>query len=122
MRPAIVFALCTVVVSACGTARVYEGPERPRSQVALVVGDSAMNFMTPTNIIITGVDGNEVSAGTNKVEVLPGVHDLNLKCEMLNIGSFNRHKLRFEAVAGKTYKLGVRFVGDKCEGVLLNDR
>jgi hypothetical protein len=122
MRTLASSALLGVLLSGCGTTQVYEGQQLPRSEVAVIIGDSKLNFITPMNVIIRRVDGKTVSVGSNKVEILPGPHDLEVQCEMLNIGSFNTHQIHFEAVAGKTYVLAVRVLGDKCEGIVSGGR
>jgi hypothetical protein len=62
----VALALLTVVAS-CSTAVQYDGPRRPRSQVARIGGDQAR---------VRAIDGDPVA--DNYIEILPGEHEVEV--------------------------------------------
>jgi hypothetical protein len=119
----ILLTLICLIMAGCATAQLYEGQKLDRSKVAVIKGTPEWNFITSANVVIKEVDGVEIGAGSYKVEVLPGKHVLLVKCEMLNVASFNRHTLEVDVEAGKTYFLALKVSPDSrlCEGVLLEN-
>lgn len=69
-------ASCVAVLfgSAGCTARAYEGPDRPRDEIATIT------FSTPDKPRIDElqIDGNVVSTMADVIEVLPGAHEFKL--------------------------------------------
>lgn len=98
--------LCAVAASGCMTARPYEGPRRPRSEVAHIIGDLAMTSANlPVSVILRQVDGITLRMGQNAVDVLPGSHVLLVDCRVVDSGSLTRHEIEVEVREGRVYRL-----------------
>lgn len=98
-------AVVALVASACMTVQLYEGPRRPRSEVAHIAGDLALSAGAPISVLIRQVDGITLSVGQNAVEVLPGTHQLLVDCRIPETGGVTRHVLDVEVYEGRTYRL-----------------
>lgn len=73
-----------LLLAACATARVYDGPTRPRADVARLVIHSDGNFFGgPGEVRFEGhfeaVDGRRVGAGKSIVDVLPGMRCVQVR-------------------------------------------
>ncbi len=94
-----------LLVSGCMTAQTYEGPRRPRSEVAHIVGDLRLNTGLPISVSLRQVDGVTLSATQSAVDVLAGTHTLLVDCRVQETGSVTRHQLEVDVLEGYTYKL-----------------
>lgn len=111
-------ALGALIVSACATTeKMYEGPERSRSAVALFTG------MNPADPLVGGqgwaaqiksVDGHSVTGSGTKVEVLPGQHELVVYCKRPGANPTN-DTYSVSVEAGVEYVIGVKPGTNKCQ-------
>ena len=114
----IVISSCLVVLAACATTeRMYDGPARSRSEVALFTG------MNPADPLIAAegwasqiksVDGRPVSGSGTKVEVLPGRHELVVYCKRPGARP-TTDKYTVTVEAGAVYAIGVKPRTNKCQ-------
>jgi len=104
-RPRLLRVLLLPLLAACGTLRLYDGPERPREQVAQVHELSdPIAFMGNSRAVVTSIDGREIGGHSeHTVELLPGPHALGVEGEA--IGTPVRGTLDFTADAGGDYEL-----------------
>ena len=103
--------LLALTASGCGTARLYEGPTRPASQISIlkIQNDRAR---------VTIEDIDDVAVRARTVELLPGVHHVWVRTKYVqtfNSGfmktSFTvlaRCHARIETRAGHSYRLAPR--------------
>lgn len=80
-----------------GTYRMYAGPRLPKSQVALLRWDSAINVVL--------VDGRLVPR-CSKIELLPGDHDVQVGYSSSGFRSRRDRLIHFTAEAGHRYRVG----------------
>jgi hypothetical protein len=94
-------AIGVLVLSSCGTMRIYDGPKKGRSEIAtLIVIRPALPFARPVSIY--DVDHSfhrRELAMRDSIELLPGHHEINVG----HAEAYNSCGLGFEAEAGKTY-------------------
>jgi hypothetical protein len=76
--------LLSALLAACGATRLYEGPERPSSEVATIrveynpdVAGTAGDVSY--DVKITGFDGKALTSEVSVVSVLPGRHSVLLR-------------------------------------------
>jgi hypothetical protein len=98
-------ACAALAASACMTAQTYEGPRRPRSEVAHIAGDLALSAGAPISVLLRQVDGITLSLGQNAVDVLPGTHELLVDCRIQETGGVSRHVIEVDVYEGRTYRL-----------------
>jgi hypothetical protein len=103
-RQLAAFAL-VAVCSGCGTAQLYDGPQRSADEVARISGDMAINAGSPMTIVLREVDNTPLNVGQNSVEVLPGKHRLLADCRIAETQSVSRHSIDAEVAAGRRYRL-----------------
>lgn len=109
---------CLFVSVACAsTERLYEGPQRLASEIAIVTveQDSAVGtyFLGGVNASIERVDGRMIEA--DSVELVPGSHELCAR--FTNTTGFGSHlefggplgRLQFQARAGREYRVESRY-------------
>jgi hypothetical protein len=94
-----------LLAAGCMTAQTYEGPRRPRSEVAHIVGDLRLNTGLPISVSLRQVDGITLSASQSAVDVLPGTHTLLVDCRVQETGSVSRHEIEVEVFEGRSYRL-----------------
>ena len=87
------------------TVQTYEGPRRPRSEVAHIAGDLALSAGAPISVLLRQVDGISLSLGQSAVDVLPGSHQLLVDCRIQETRSLSRHSIDVEVYEGRTYRL-----------------
>ena len=88
------------------TAQTYEGPRRPRSEVAHISGDLApLSAGAPISVILRQVDGISLNVGQSAVDVLPGTHELLVDCRIQETNSVSRHAIEVEVYEGHSYRL-----------------
>ncbi|MHB8623824.1 MAG: hypothetical protein ACYC9J_08445 [Sulfuricaulis sp.] len=114
----VALALCTLTLTSCATTeRMFDGPERSQSEVALFTG------MNPADPLIGGegwagqiksVDGRPVTGTGTKVEVLPGQHELVVYCKRPGANPTN-DKYTITVEAGAEYMIGVKPGTNKCQ-------
>lgn len=80
-----------------GTYRMYAGPRLPKSQVALLQWDSAINVVL--------VDGRLVPR-CSKIELFPGDHDVQVGYSSSGFRSRHDRLIHFTAEAGHRYRVG----------------
>lgn len=105
-------------IAACGTSQFYSGVKRPKSEVATVIGQPlikaipgalpnlAYGSANSAQTRLIAVDGVKVGMGSNKVEVLPGPHQLEVECK---IGNSKREIIELYAHAGQIYTLSANY-------------
>lgn len=105
------FALMALIaVFGCSTARFYNGPERPRSELALIKVDISHEWIEDTDdsVRIVGINGSKTRTKSAWVE--PGTCAIQLEFENSYEGReyFSRAPttISFNAEAGKTYTVG----------------
>jgi hypothetical protein len=100
-----VITCAALAASACMTVQTYEGPRRPRSEVAHIAGDLALSAGAPISVLIRQVDGITLRLGQSAVDVLPGAHTLLVDCRIQETSGVSRHSLEVEVYEGRTYRL-----------------
>lgn len=113
-----ILSLGVLALSACATTeRMYDGPERKRSEVAFFTG------MNPADPLLAAegwasqikkVDGRPVSGSGTKVEVLPGQHEIVAYCKRPGAKPTN-DTYTFTVEAGAEYVIGVKPGTNKCQ-------
>jgi hypothetical protein len=101
----VVIASAALAASACMTVQTYEGPRRPRSEVAHIAGDLALSAGAPISLLLRQVDGVTLNVSQNAVDVLPGAHTLLVDCRIRETGGVSRHSIEVEVYEGRTYRL-----------------
>lgn len=99
----VVIAAAMLAASGCMTAQTYEGPRRPRSEVAHIAGDLPLG--APISVLLRQVDGVTLSFSQSSVDVLPGTHTLLVDCRIQETGGVSRHSIEVEVFEGRTYRL-----------------
>ena len=79
-----------------GTHRMYSGPRLPRSQVAFLRWDSAINVIF--------VDGRLVPR-CNRIELFPGDHNVQVGFSSSRFRSRQDRLMNFTAEAGRIYRI-----------------
>ena len=77
---ALIFLL--ISLTACTTVDGYGGSKQPDASVAIIKGVVSWLSITPVSIEIRKVDGVKVSRFAHSVRVLPGLHTLELACQL----------------------------------------
>ncbi len=94
----IFISLTILILWGCGrrTYRMYPGPRLPRSQVALLQWDSAINVIL--------VDGKLVPR-CNKIEMFPGDHNVQVGYSSSGFRSRQDRLIHFTAEGGRVYRI-----------------
>lgn len=79
-----------------GTYRMYSGPRLPRSQVAFLRWDSAINVIF--------VDGR-LAPRCNRIELFPGDHNVQVGFSSSRFRSRQDRLMNFTAEAGRIYRI-----------------
>jgi len=111
--------LAAVLLTACATERLYEGPELPAAERAIVRADPAVSAGLPVQLRLRSVDGHEVGLSASKVELAPGKHRLLVDCRVAESGSVRRFTVEAELEAGGRYRLVANATARNCEAVEL---
>jgi hypothetical protein len=93
-----------LAAAGCMTVQTYEGPRRPRGEVAHIAGDLALGG-APISVVLRKVDGVTLNVSQNAVDVLPGTHTLLVDCRIPETGGTSRHEIEVEVYEGRTYRL-----------------
>jgi len=82
----VIIALITTLLSitGCSTTRTYTGEQKPLESISILKGAWNEYFITTVRGHIESVDGKDVS-GSDKVEVLPGQHEISVFLSNRNI-------------------------------------
>lgn len=111
-------AIITVVffLVGCAADRAYDGPGRPRDQVAIFIGMNPADPLIPSGwaSLIKKVDGQPVLGSGAKVEVLAGKRELEIYCSCPG-GAPSTQKFIVEVEAGGEYKIGVKPITNECQ-------
>lgn len=121
---------CVCALAACTTTeRLYDGPQRPASEIAVVTvdqdSDLGYHFAGGHSANIERVDGRRISA--ERVELLPGPHELCAAYEMsFGFSSMMRFAgpvgtLQFLAEAGGEYQVQQRYSDERGATLVLVD-
>jgi len=103
---AFLIALLALALAGCATYQSYEGPRRPRDEVAVVHGDAKLRAEMPVAVVIRSVDGRPVDIKYSSVALAPGKHELVVDCQVDGaMGSTTRHRLEVEVGGGESYRL-----------------
>ena len=127
-RAAIALVLA-LLLSGCGTTKAYEGPELPKSEIAVLQASDKHGFAlaiagilpvpSPKHLsTVVEVDGKKSSLFAKKIHVLPGLHSLRALytgrhivnfCGYLGcVAEYSTHlSIDFVAVAGHEYRIPV---------------
>jgi len=94
----IFISLAVLILWGCGpgTYRMYSGPRLPKSQVAFLRWDSAINVIL--------VDGRLVPR-CNKIELFPGDHNVQVGYSSSGFRSRHDRLINFTAEAGHRYRI-----------------
>jgi hypothetical protein len=95
-------------VTGCSTQHINAGGTDPSAAPATITADSKVWSFVPIQgnfigVTIDSVDGFKINAGTYKVSVDPGKHEIKVTCRAM--GSEHTEKLDVDAVAGAHYKV-----------------
>lgn len=94
-----------VWLSACATARMYEGEARLSEDVAVIRSASRLSVLfSPNPVYVQSIDGRPVAAGVSELVVEPGEHVLVTRCRA-NLIYGSTHTVDLVAQAGETYRL-----------------
>lgn len=115
-RHIIVVATLGLLIIGCAADRAYEGPGRPRNEVAIFIGMNPVDPLIPKGwaSLIKKVDGNPVQGSGAKVEVLAGKRELEIYCSRPG-GAPSTQKVTVEVEAGGEYTIGVKPVINECQ-------
>jgi hypothetical protein len=102
-RYAAIVAL--VVLGACATERVYQGPVRPPRELALIEGAPRINAGLPIAAVIRKVDERRIRFGYSRVTVAPGSHVLLIDCLMAEARTTTRFEIEVDVEEGRRYRL-----------------
>ncbi|MFL6620069.1 MAG: hypothetical protein ACJ8MH_15805 [Povalibacter sp.] len=97
--------LVVVCLTGCMTQRVYDGPQLPRDEVAIISGDLRFTAGVPVSALLRQVDGRTLSLTENSVEVPSGKHSLLIDCKVQETGSTTRHSIEVDVYGGQHYRL-----------------
>ena len=77
----VCICLCSVTfLSACTTLKQYKGPEQPKQNIALLEATVSWFSITEASVEIRKVDGKIIGRYTRSIELLPGIHELEVVC------------------------------------------
>lgn len=118
---AVLMAMVSVGLAACGTADLYHNTDLDRSQLALIRGDVKLGPFGNATVRLEEVDGHELGSTQRQALVAPGNHTLVLSCKEVSSNASNTDQLDFTARAGATYNLQLRLLNryPGCSGVLV---
>lgn len=88
--------LVITALAGCGTVQQYEGPLRPKHEVATISKDSM-------RIHFRIVNGKQKMFFGNPIQVEPGPTEIHVDYQILNLYSPVYHSIKFNAEAGKDY-------------------
>lgn len=71
-----------ISLAGCTTVDSYGGSKQPDASVAIIKGVVSWLSITPVSVEIRKVDGIKVSRFAHSVRVLPGLHTLELACQL----------------------------------------
>jgi hypothetical protein len=99
-------ALLALLAPACGNvARYYDGPERPRDEVAVIQPSTRILFVWKIDLVEVGaVDGKDLKMKDYAVEVLPGRHVVSAR-RGFGTGPKVEENLVLEAKPGRVYEV-----------------
>jgi len=114
LRP-FLFAISSVVIVSCAATRMYEGPSRSAEEVALISGMNPYDPIIPAGFVgqVLKVDNQPVPGGGTNVEILPGKHELELRCGHPGAQPFTKI-ISLDAKAGVKYGIGVSLNSNEC--------
>jgi hypothetical protein len=94
-----------ILLSGCGTMQVYEGPKRASHEVAVITSNLLAGLFDTAYIL--QIDGKDLGATDDNVEVLPGKHTVKIGVSTgLGYQQYIGNKtISFEAIAGHTYQV-----------------
>jgi len=98
-------ALVGTLAAGCATQKVYEGPVKPRGDLARIDGSPALNAGLPIQAILRKVDKTEIGVRFSRVLVEPGVHELLVDCLIPAAHTTTRFELSIDVSAGDHYVL-----------------
>jgi hypothetical protein len=94
-------AAVAMLLAACATQKIYEGPDLPQAQVAVIEGSPRISAGLPLSAVIRKVDDAVITWQHSTVAVLPGEHHLLVDC-ILGPTTI-RYQLSLNAAAGHHY-------------------
>lgn len=114
-----------LLCGACGSTRMYDGPERPREELAVVSGSprgflgemgevgSMLALGMPIHTRILDIDGRAVGwTDSDETEVLPGKHTITMRASAQGMSvawSGGNAPITFDAAANGDYEIRGRF-------------
>ena len=106
-KMAALIAVSLSVITGCMSTKLYEGPSRSGEEVVRIAGMSGLDPLGGhTSALVCKIDDKDIDGCAVKVELLPGVHKLELKTK-----SYGIHQgtvvVEQEFKAGERYWLGI---------------
>lgn len=111
----LVATLATVVLTGCGTAKLYQG-EESMGELAIIRGDLKVPAIDGGQVILQSVDGQSVNVNDNRATVAAGEHTVTITCRIPSQQTSSTNKVTFTAFAARVYKLELEKTGDSCRG------
>jgi hypothetical protein len=108
---AFVSALNLTLTGCATRIALYDGPQRPETQIALLPWDEAQE-----DIHLTRVDNRRISGSKPTVELLPGYHTLEVVYTPDKAVRSYPVQLRFRAEAGHSYVFSAKMLGGNVDG------
>lgn len=101
----LVTVVVALTVSGCMSTQLYDGPKRPRDQVARISGDPVVTAGLPVSVVLRQVDGHSIGVTQTSVELLEGKHSVLVDCRIAETSGVSRHALEVEVFGGRSYRL-----------------
>ena len=103
--------ICIIfVLSACGTVKLYEGPEIPKEKIVIIKAHPPGTFSKSFPLILESVNGKEIPFMAKNVSVNPGNQKVMYSYSGTVINGMaldiKTGIVNFEAEAGETYLIG----------------
>jgi hypothetical protein len=109
LRPAFVlFCLCGAsLLFGCTTLQHYSGPEQPKANTALLKTTVSWLSITDASVEIRNIDGKAIGRYTRSIELLPGIHELDVVCYWFQEGALQPRYtgLQVSVLPNKIYQL-----------------
>jgi hypothetical protein len=105
------FALSLSFTGCATRISLYDGPQRPETQIALLPWDEAHE-----DIHITRIDNRRISGSKPTIELLPGYHTLEIVYTPAKAVRSYPVQIRFRAEAGHSYVFSAKTLGGNVDG------
>lgn len=93
------------LITSCGTTALHDSGKLTREQAAYIVGLPGWNPLSIITVQVYSIDNKKVTRKTNKFEVAPGKHRLEVRCSREKPEFLQRHYVfNINMLAGHRYK------------------